>query len=97
MRQLYVKAAGENGSSAHAWYCVGAGGLIRTLADASDLPGPCGGHSLHVQPRQATADDDAHSQQLPKVCALEPCQSKRSPSKCGVVRMCRAMVCWACC
>jgi hypothetical protein len=64
VRELYVRAAGENGQSgAHAWYCASAGGLTRTPADAADLPGPCGGHSLHVQPKQAEEDGPA---QLPK-------------------------------
>lgn len=77
MRQLYVRAAGENGSAgAHAWYSVDAGGLIRQPADATELPGPCGGHSLLVQPKQAERDDggDGPSQQLPKVSCLSGLQ-----------------------
>ena len=52
VRQLYVKQGGNGATSAgDAWFAAGGGGLIRTPADAGDLPGPCGGHSLHVQRR----------------------------------------------
>ncbi|BDA42740.1 Vacuolar protein sorting-associated protein 41 homolog [Coccomyxa sp. Obi] len=63
VRQLHVREAGSGGSP-DAWYMAEGGGLKRKPVDASSLPGPWGGHKLHVQPRQAAGQD---SQQLPKV------------------------------
>ncbi len=64
VRQLHVREAGSGGS-ADAWYMAEGGGLKRKPVAASSLPGPWGGHKLHVQPRQAAGQE---SQQLPKVC-----------------------------
>ncbi len=64
VRQLHVREAGSGGSP-DAWYMAEGGGLKRKPVDASSLPGPWGGHKLHVQPRQAAGQD---SEQLPKVC-----------------------------
>ena len=72
VRQLYVKQGGDGvTNAADAWFAVGDGGLIRTPADTGDLPGPCGGHSLHVQRRQhaAAAAQPEEAAQLPKACA----------------------------
>ena len=72
MRQLYVKQGGNGATSAgDAWFAAGGGGLIRTPADAGDLPGPCGGHSLHVQRRggggaAAPPQEEEELSQLPK-------------------------------
>jgi hypothetical protein len=63
VRHLYVQQMGVGGAT-DAWFVASRGGLDRTPASAADLPGPCGGQKLHVQPKDGGDDEPL---QLPKV------------------------------
>ena len=69
VRQLYVKpsAPGNVGGAGRKWQRAVEGGLRREPANQDSLPGPCGGHSLHLHPKQAQGDTiEPH---LPKASA----------------------------
>ena len=63
VRQLYVKSSAP-GSNGKEWYHTLDGGVRREPASPDSLPGPCGGQSLHLHPKQA--QDDAPEPHLPK-------------------------------
>ncbi len=63
VRQLYVKSSAP-GSNGREWYHALDGGVRREPASQDSLPGPCGGQSLHLHPKQA--QDDALEPHLPK-------------------------------
>ena len=65
VRQLYVKPS-TPGSNGKEWYHALDGGVRREPASQDSLPGPCGGQSLHLHPKQA--QDDALEPHLPKAC-----------------------------
>ena len=68
VKQLYVKLSGTGASAgSKEWYHALDGGLRREPANQDSLPGPCGGHSLHLHPKQA--EDDATQPHLPKASA----------------------------
>ena len=69
VRQLYVKSSAP-GSSGGEWCHALDGGARREPASQGSLPGPCGGQSLHLHPKQA--EDDALQPHLPKACTHSP-------------------------
>ena len=81
VRQLYVKPNAP-GSSGKEWHRALEGGLRREPASQDSLPGPCGGQSLHLHPKQA----DAHTLQphLPKASKHRSIPIRTYPS-CYVV------------
>lgn len=73
VRQLYVKTSAP-GSTGGEWFRALDGGVRREPASQDSLPGPCGGHSLHLHPKQA--EDAALQPHLPKASTLgsAPCR-----------------------
>lgn len=69
VRQLYVKpsAPSKVGTAGREWQRALDGGLRREPANQDSLPGPCGGQSLHLHPKQA--QEDTTEPHLPKASA----------------------------
>ena len=74
VRQLYVKTSAP-GSTGREWFHALDGGARREPASQGSLPGPCGGQSLHLHPKQAK--DDAPQPHLPKASTLRSAPSRR--------------------
>ena len=72
VRQLYVMSSAVPGSGAECeWHRALDGGLQKEPAAQDSLPGPCGGHALHLHPKPAQEGglDQPH---LPKASSTFP-------------------------
>ena len=64
VRQLYVMSSTPGSSNGREWHRALDGGLRKEPAAQDSLPGPCGGHALHLHPKLTQGDlDQPH---LPK-------------------------------
>ncbi len=71
VRQLYVMSSAPGSSAEREWHRALDGGLRKEPAAQDSLPGPCGGHALHLHPKPAQqgAPDQPH---LPKASTASP-------------------------
>ena len=78
VRQLYVASNVPGSSNGREWHRALDGGLRKEPATQDSLPGPCGGHALHVHPKPAQGDlDQPH---LPKASTASPSHAIASNS-----------------
>ncbi len=88
VRQLYVKPSvpGNASAAGREWQRALDGGLRREPANQDSLPGPCGGQSLHLHPKQAHGD--VAEPHLPKARAFQAFPFK---PECVQVNRCSAV------